>query len=197
MIFLVAVCIGILVGRLAKGRFSNLWNISLPAAWLLIPWFLIDTFFNSRYAVVLASQTLRPIVIGLLILQYGLLFLFAIINRKHWPLLVIGAGEAANFLVILANGGRMPVDVSQISPSPRLATLLGGMIPHYGVMTAGTHLSFLCDRLPFRPFFSAMLSVGDVVLWFGLLLFMVHAMRLKPTAVPQEPPVSSCERSEG
>ena len=196
MIFLSAILIGILVGLLLKGRFTNLWNLSLRHAWLLIPWFLIDTFFNSRFSTVLSPQSLRPIVISLLVLQYGLLILVALINWNRWPLLVVGLGEAANFLVILANGGRMPVDTAQVPPSPRLDALLGDLIPHYGNMTDGTRLAFLCDRIPVRFFTSAMLSVGDIILWFGLLLFMVHAMRTAHTVLPQSKTASAEDASE-
>ncbi len=177
MIFLSAILLGILVGLMLKGRFTNMWNMTLHHAWLLLPWFLIDTFFNSRFSSAIAPQAFRPLVVALLVLQYGLFLLFALINRRQWPLLVIGAGEVLNFLVIMANGGHMPVDTSNLPGSARLDALRAGLIPHYIELSEGTRLAFLCDRIPVRLFTSSLFSAGDVILWFGLFLFMVLKMR--------------------
>jgi hypothetical protein len=177
MIFLASVLAGILCGFLIKGRLSGLTNMALRVSWLLLPFLVIDIFLNSRHAQVVAGETLRWAVLLLLIIQYGALFTLAGLNAKRWPLLVIGAGEALNFIVIMANGGRMPVNAATLPDSPRLKALASGVIPHYGMLTEHTTLPFLGDVIPFSLFSPSLISMGDIVIMAGLFLLMAHAMK--------------------
>ncbi len=175
MIFLIAVLGGLLTGLLLKGTLKNLMNLSLRLPWLLIVYFLIDAFLNSRYGTLLPLDP-RIWVILLLSVQYGSLFTLILINHARWPLLLLGAGELANFLVIMANGGRMPVDTAHLPDSQHLSSLLEGRVPHYGALDAATRLPFLGDILYLPYPTPSLLSPGDVILWLGLFLLMVHAM---------------------
>ena len=177
MIFLASVLAGILCGFLIKGRLSGLINMALRAPWLLLPFLVIDVFLNSRQAHVVAGETQRWAVLLLLCTQYGALFTLAGLNAKRWPLLVIGTGEALNFIAIMTNGGRMPVNASLLPDSPRLEALASGLIPHYGIVTEGTALPRLGDVIPFTLFFPSLISIGDIVIMAGLFLLMAHAMR--------------------
>lgn len=177
MIFLVAVLIGLLVGFAVRGRLAGLTNMALRATWLLLPFLFIDVFMNSRYSVHMAADSQRWLVLMLLSVQYIALFILVVLNARRWPLVLIGIGELLNYLVIMANGGRMPVDTSSLSVSPRLQALLSGLVPHYGALTAQTRLPFLGDIIPLQMFSPSLLSVGDFVIVAGLFLLIVHAMK--------------------
>ncbi len=185
MIFLIAVIGGILAGFLFKGKPGNLYDVKIHHPWLLLAFFLLDALLNSRFGMLLPN-TERLMVAVLLSIQYISLFTLVIINRKRWPLLFIGLGELANYLVIMANGGRMPVDVTRLPDSSRLSSLLEGRVPHYGAVNAATRLPFLGDIL-YLPFPSpALLSAGDLIIWAGLFLLMFHAMLAPPNQLNME-----------
>ena len=183
MIFLAAVLLGLLVGFLWKGKITGLTNMALRSTWLLFIFLAIDVFLNSRFSSPLASEALRWSVLVLLSLQYASLLLLILINRKRWPLLVVGAGECFNFLVIMSNNGRMPVDTSGLPESARLQALLSGQVPHYGALSSATNLPFLGDIIPFWLFSPSLLSIGDILIMIGLFLLIVHAMKERSAAV--------------
>lgn len=176
MIFLAAVLLGILTGFLCKGKLNGLTNLNLKSAWLLFLFFCVDVFLNSRFSTILAGEPYRWAVLALLTVQYGAMFALVLINRVRWPLFVIGLGEGLNFLVILANGGRMPVDTSLLPATDKTASLLSGAIPHYGALTSETHLVFLGDVILLQGITRSLISIGDIVILAGLFLFVLQAM---------------------
>jgi len=176
MIFLLAIVIGTLIGYLMKGRIRNLPFFALQAAYLLLIFLLIDIFFN-RFFTYFFSPYNRLLIITLLMIQYGSMFALVICNQNRWPLWLIGGGEFLNFFVILVNGGRMPVYISDPSKESRFEQLRTGQIPHYMLMDETTIFAFLGDRIPIKVFTESLLSIGDIIIWFGLVFLMLHAMK--------------------
>lgn len=171
MMMPMAVVLALLVGWIAGGQLrrwerARLRVLPLPVAALLLQ---------------AVMQRLSPAwAPGLILLSYGLLFLFCLANlhlRKTAVLTALGA--ASNLVVIAANDFRMPV-------SPRAAAVLSPeglealttlQIPMYALADPDTRLWFLGDVLycPL-PFLRGFASVGDLLLaagvFFGLLAVM-------------------------
>lgn len=118
---------------------------------------------------------------GIFILATSYLFLivFVALNRKLPGIVFIGAGLALNLIVIGLNGG-MPVslDAARAAGLGDTAAYLGTAIKHRP-MGPDTLMWFLGDIIPL-PFVHKVVSIGDVLLGFGVALLVERSIRYTP-----------------
>lgn len=176
MILLVSAVFGVGLGLLTGGRLRRCAHYPLRAALLpiaaLVCKFCASWFFApQRFAVAVC------------VLQYALVFAFLWLNRKRpaWPP-VLFIGAFSNFLVILLNGGCMPVSAALMGANTaRAEALAAGKIYAYAAINPQTRLPFLGDVLRFgpsgQPFGFA--SAGDLVLCAGIVLLCVLMMHCR------------------
>ncbi len=107
-----------------------------------------------------------------------LLFGFVWFNRQHRGLLLLGLGLGMNLLVILLNGGLMPIQPENASyVHPAVAPedwILGsrlGLGKDIVLNKADTQLEILSDRfrLPELTPIRAAFSLGDVIISLGII----------------------------
>jgi hypothetical protein len=181
---LIALCLAFLLGLMAVGgRVSNLAHLQIRWGWLAPLAFLVQAFLifipGEMGGGLLSARSL------ILVSSYGLLFVVVFYNRRLSGVKLIGLGLLLNLLVIVANGGFMPirpdtlVQIGYDSNVPRLET--GYLVARTKniVMAPGeARLWFLSDILvlpsPF-PIPSA-LSLGDVLIVAGVFLFLRERM---------------------
>ncbi len=169
---------------LALGEIRLRWPV-LPLLALTLQWLGF---------VVLASHGVRP-ASGLswpaLLLQLasmGLLLVFIAANRRYRSLAVVGLGVALNLMVVLANGGYMPVRAADVARSgfPEVAAQLEaeGVFQKSRALDEHTRLALLADVIHV-PFFGAarMVSAGDVLVAAGVFLFIQEALVGRRTPV--------------
>ena len=181
-----AAVLGLFAGLLTGGSLKRLLEMPLRYLPLLIGSVLLSQLPRITFAASGISRLGTAGAICFALIRYGLLFGFVAANRRCIPVDVIGAGGALNFLVTLANDGRMPVIYAAIAKSPHAAEnlLLGhGQVLIYTVADTRTRLALLCDRLDI-PFFDwtlqhvhYFLSVGDVLIAVGLFLLIIDLMK--------------------
>ena len=165
MMLLLFAALGILAGLACGGSLRGLGRYSLSGVLLPAAAFLLKAG---------AARLLTPQAgaVAVALLQYSLLFLFLLCNHRRpvWPLLAF-AGTLSNFLVIVLNGGCMPVSASLLGGAgERLAQLAQGRIYAYCLMDGTTRLPFLGDVLRLGPAGMPLgyASIGDVVLCVGV-----------------------------
>jgi hypothetical protein len=165
MFLLPSVALGVLFAVLLGGRPSRVVEIELRHQWSVFLALGVQLFMFSSSADALPEGLHDPLHLA----SYGLLVIFAAANVRTLALLPLLLGMASNAAAILANGGRMPV-----SPG---AWQAAGFEREGGgnVLVGGEHLRFLGDifALPQEFPFSNVFSVGDVVLGFGTMAFIV------------------------
>ena len=179
MMLLLFAALGILAGLASGGSLRGFGHYSLSGVLLPVAAYLL----KAGAARLLTPQT-GAIAISLL--QYSLLFVFLLCNhrRPSWPLFAF-AGTLLNFLVIVLNGGCMPVSASLLGgASERLTQLAQGRIYAYCLMDGSTRLPFLGDVIRLGPAGMPLgyASIGDVVLCLGVgILFwqITHAGKMK------------------
>ena len=120
---------------------------------------------------------------------YGLLALFLLFNlRGGRELWLVVLGLVANIVPILANGGRMPISLAAwkaIGGAPEQIQRTGY---YANDVLAGphSHFAWLGDvfALPASVPYSSALSIGDVLITFGLAAFIYRACTLGSGGLP-------------
>ena len=171
MLWLLALAVGLVLGLGAGGSITNLARLQFRWPLLLLAGIVVRE-------VVLLTPLNR--VGGA---QYAYAFSLAVIvawTIWHFDRLpgiwFVTAGGLLNLIVILANGGRMPV-------APALAGVLlkHGSIGQYTVMGPGTNLGWLGDWISLGPFPEAY-SAGDLLIALGVALVVTVAVHRPPAS---------------
>jgi len=175
MLLPLAAVLGLVAGLLTGGRLSNLLarRLRLPlvavvallvralgphlflARWPLTPW-----LFSASLAVLVAWTWWQ--------------------RHQFLGIWLVAAGSSMNLLVVVANGGRMPVPVSLAHLGPR-NLLRDGVLGQYALLGPATRLGWLADTV--HPsgiagrVFAQAYSPGDLVVAAGLFATLLLATR--------------------
>lgn len=183
MILLLALVVAVGWAFLSGVRVSQLSHLPVRS------WGLVIAAFGIQVAIIylpLPTAALELLRVPLLVLSYGLLAAFVWFNRSLPGIWLLGSGLLANWVVILANGGHMPVTYENLVAagkvhlvtSPESGTLVFGS-KDVLLSLAETRLWFLSDIFVIPPPFplTGVFSVGDALIAFGLLRFVPAALR--------------------
>ena len=176
MLLVITLAAAVILGLIRGGKLTNLVKVKLIHPWLIFLSVLFNALlmFLSMYEVALR----RPIVMMALLAQYLLLLLFIWCNRHLHFTWIIALGSFLNGLVILLNGGTMPLaDISSyIAADAELANqfLISGNLPLYHIVHENTLLWFLGDVIRIPHPFSSFISIGDIILYAGVFLLLQH-----------------------
>lgn len=171
---------GIIIGYIRKGNLKNLSNTPIRSIGLIFLSFALEAFI----AFILPDlyKGFNELIWIMTFIQYGLLLIFIWTNRRMWEICFIGIGIILNFLVIMANKGVMPVSYNAINIpelADNIARLNSGKILNYSIMTDKTPLWFLGDII-YAPYITNnFISIGDLILSIGVILFIQSAMVTK------------------
>jgi len=172
VLWLLCLALGLVAGLAVGGRMGNLARLKFHWPWM------IPAAVAVREAVLLTPLNR---VAGA---QYAYaVALLAVVAWTVWNfhrlpgIWLLTAGAALNLLVILANGGHMPV-------APELAgsLLRNGSIGQYTVMGAGTNLNLLGDWIALYPVPEAY-SLGDLLIGIGLAVGVFISTATSPRIV--------------
>jgi hypothetical protein len=170
-VILVLVVIGsaVVVGFIAGGSLR-------PFEKLKLHWWGAALVGLALQGIPSASGVSESIAWAFLIASYGLLIAFAWINRRLPAAWLVIAGLALNLLVIGVNDG-MPVSASALETAGASADgLVGaGTVKHH-LMGPDDVLTPLADVIGIPPPISAVISIGDVLLYVGLGILVVMVM---------------------
>ncbi|TLS38456.1 DUF5317 domain-containing protein [Pseudalkalibacillus caeni] len=172
------ILLSVVIGFLRKGSLKGFaalqfkWGVVFPILLLLeIFIFYFQTKFNWL------GNSSGIIFIGIYIV--GLFFLW--VNRKVSPgIWLLFIGVLLNFIVMAANGGRMPVSLEAanvLDPSyaEAIKTSLYGK---HTVLTNTTYFGFLGDVIPITDPYpkDQVISIGDIFMNIGVFIFIQQVM---------------------
>jgi len=192
-VILIALCLALLLGLMALGgRASDLTHVQVKWGWLAPLAFLMQAYLiffpAERAGDVLSPRSL------LLVASHVLLFVVIWQNRHLSGIKVIGLGLLLNFLVMIVNGGFMPITpetLVQIGYDGNASQLETGYIvgrtKNVVAEPGEASLWFLSDVMVIpRPFpIPTALSLGDLLIVLGVFFFLREAMFLhKVSASP-------------
>lgn len=183
MILLIAIITGLVAGfARAKFRGQKYCTPDFQMGWLLLIAVIPQLF--SFHQPKTASATPDKLAAGILVVSQILLFVFVWANRKLPGFWALGIGLVLNLLVIILNGGFMPISpetVYRLSPQAVIEPAHFGTRLGYSkdilLSISDTRLWWLSDLLvlpdwvPYRVAF----SIGDLFIALGaFLLFWVY-----------------------
>lgn len=187
---LLAVLLGLLAGfvrarvnhrRLHLPELRDIWAVYLA----VIPQLAI------LYPPPLASRIPTPVAVGILVVSQGLLLWFGWRNRHQPGLSILTLGALANGLVMVLNGGLMPIRpdaVRAIYPAAPPGSWQVGQRLGYGkdivLNVDQTRLWWLSDYFvvsEWSPVLFAF-SLGDVLIAIGAFLFLYSLGRFDTTS---------------
>ncbi|MEW9124022.1 MAG: DUF5317 family protein [Thermotaleaceae bacterium] len=170
--------IGFILGKVRKGRFSNLAHVSLRA-WplIFIAFFIqISPALFQRFSFLSYVQTYTyglsiMILVGLLVLN---------LDKKGSKVLLIGL--VLNLLVILLNGWRMPISIEGLrlaGMEDLIEAIVSGRVTNFMALeTTGNWSQYLAKFIVIpKPYpLSKVISIGDLFITLGLILFIYGEM---------------------
>lgn len=174
MPYVLAIVLGITAGLFVGGKISNILDFRIKRAWLIILAFLILAISQSMSARGFKIASDNALIIHAIV--FCMLLAGFYFNRRYRGMLAIGSGCALNLIVIMLNGGRMPVSLEVLETAGLVEAaemVKSGLDLRHCVLDAGARLPFLADIICLPPFWGFMMrvaSIGDLIVVAGLLI---------------------------
>ena len=179
MLYVYIIIISIIIGLLRNGKLSSLSQISLKKLELIVLACLIQAgliFLGPKKVKFVLDYSSYMIIFSYIILLLAVWY-----NKKLKGMKIIALGIAFNFIVIVVNGGHMPVLLSSLYKAGLndIALILkeGSHVTNT-LITEKTLFRFLADVIPLSPPFPdpSVVSVGDFLLFCGVFSLIQNAM---------------------
>lgn len=184
MLYLLAILLAIFLGILVstiKGKKFDISYMRLEKTWLALLAFGIQTitriFALKGFTFFVKYSWITQAIV------FVLLFTTLWHNRKYFGLWIIGLGASLNGLVMMVNGGKMPVSLEKLEKVDmcELINLLkAGLDNKHTVMTELTKLNFLADIFYIPGFLGKgtyVVSIGDFIVAVGLFIFVFEMIK--------------------
>ncbi|HIP97605.1 MAG TPA: hypothetical protein EYH32_10375 [Anaerolineae bacterium] len=176
------IVVALLIGFLLRGSLLNLAEKPFRGLWLAL------IAVALRFAVLSRTFLASPwgwLSVPAQIFSFILLLIVAALNLSIPGMKALGLGILLNLIVMVANGGYMPVspdDLVEIGHPREAEILRAGGTDFYGIaLTAQTRLPFLADIFVLPRFFPLryVFSPGDALIGIGLVITLVWGMLTK------------------
>lgn len=175
ILFLAVIALALVLGAVLGGNLRGIERLHLR--W----WFLAIAGLGLQFVPLPDGRGGADLAVRIAVLgtSYLMLILFCVANVRLPGVRLLLVGLALNAAVIIPNGG-MPVSVSALERSGQGAVLHElleeGAAKHH-LMTEDDVLTFLSDVIPVGGPIHQVVSVGDVLVYAGLVMLVVAAMR--------------------
>ncbi len=188
MLYVYIIIISIIIGLLRKGKLSSLSQISLKKIELIVLACLIQggiIFLESKEIKFVLDYSSYMIIFSYIVLLLAVWY-----NKNIKGMKIIALGIIFNFIVIVTNGGHMPVLLSSLYKAGLddfALVLKEGTYVTHALVTEKTLFRFLADVIPLSPPFPdpSVVSAGDFLMFYGVFSLIQNAMlkeELKPEA---------------
>ena len=181
--------VGLILGLAAGGSLANLASIRLRWIWALS--LAVILRFLTEAALAAGVDIVEALRVPLLAAAFGILLAGLWANRSYPGLSIAFVGILSNAVVILVNGGYMPIwqpslEIAGFQPSD-VHSAIHVILPPQLDADFLLHLGPFSDIIPIPfPVIQNVASVGDVFLTAGLAFFL-FAATLRPRAELEAP----------
>ncbi|TJY43575.1 hypothetical protein E5161_06795 [Cohnella pontilimi] len=175
------IVIGLIIGLIRAGwrhGFAALSQIRIRGGWIFPALLLVQfgVFYLTDKNEWIADYSGYMFLV---VYAAGLYVLW--LNREEKGFWWIFAGVALNFIVMAANGGKMPVSLEAASVlDPVYGQMLrdGSVVSKHALLTDSTIVPFLGDIIPLTSPYprSQVISIGDVIMNVGIFIYLNNIM---------------------
>lgn len=182
--FIEPIILSFIVAKIRKGKIRNIERIKLKGWYFFILAALIQLAISLIKGFGLDSriELINKYFIVLHTLTYFLLIIGIILNIKTNSMKLFILGLTLNLIVILFNGGKMPVSQEGIKGIDNYIELPERQLDiKHKAITQDTKLVYLADIIMIsRPYpLPKIISVGDILIMIGVFVFFQEAMVIK------------------
>ncbi len=182
MLYVYIIIISIIIGLLRNGKLSSLSQISLMRIELIVLACLIQAgliFLGSKKIKFILDYSSYMIIFSYIVLLLAVWY-----NKNLKGINFISLGIIFNFIVIVVNGGHMPVLLSSLYKAGLndfALVLKEGTYVTHTLITEKTLFRFLADVIPLPSPFPdpSVVSFGDFLMFFGVFSLFQNAMLKK------------------
>jgi len=182
------ILLGLVFGLLAGGRLRNLAEIQLRWTGLLVAALVLR--FATEAALNAGIDIVETLRLPLLVAAFGVLLIPLWANRTYPGLILAFLGVLSNGLVILVNGGYMPIwepALAYAGLTPADVTRSFHVIVEANAQDFVGRLLILGDVIPIPiPFIQNVYSLGDLFLGLGLAFFLFAGVVRVPTPIEEQ-----------
>ncbi|WHY66558.1 DUF5317 domain-containing protein [Neobacillus sp. SuZ13] len=175
------IIISFIIGFLRKGNLRALAQLKLKWGWIFPLLLLVEL---AVFMLQNDSKFLGQISGSIYIVVYVLGLLFLFMNRKNPGFMLILIGVFLNFLVMVINGGRMPVSVeaAAVLDPGYIEALKDSLYAKHTMLNSSTSLGFLGDIIPISDPYprTQIISIGDILMNIGIFFFIQYLMVRHP-----------------
>jgi len=179
MLYLYIIIFSIVIGMLRKGNLTNLTQVSLKKIELILLACLMQAgliFLGARKVKFVVDYSSYAMIFSYIVLLLAVWY-----NEKLKGMNFIALGIVFNFIVIVANGGHMPVlldSLYKVGLDNFALSLKEGTYVTHILITEKTLFRFLADVIPLPPPFPdpSVVSVGDFLMFYGVFSLIQNAM---------------------
>ncbi|MBM7571589.1 DUF5317 domain-containing protein [Aquibacillus albus] len=188
----------LIVGFFRKGNLKWLAEKKLfKWGWIFPVIFILQfTVFYFQNAIEFIGSISNYLFIFVYII--GLIFLW--VNRFQYGISIIFLGVLLNFIVMIVNGGRMPVseEAANVLDPMYIQALKDGLYGKHMILTETTKLAFLGDIIPITSPYpkSQVISIGDVIMNIGIFLFIQDKMLYRKKSEKESTKVRNLQGGE-
>ncbi|TCZ76333.1 hypothetical protein E0485_14130 [Paenibacillus albiflavus] len=181
------IVISIILALIRGGSFRSFADLRLKGGWIFPILLIVQiVIFNLQSQIAWIASLSNYAFIAVYVI--GLLFLW--LNRHQSGFIVIFIGVLLNFIVMAANGGRMPVSLEAATIlDPYFGQIIQeGVYAKHQLLTDASWFGFLGDIIPItKPYpRDQVISIGDVVMNVGIFLFIQKLMLTKNDKLTEE-----------
>lgn len=181
--FIEPALLSLLVAKLRGGRFKNLENVKIKGWYVYIIAAIIQGSLSiiNKLHTPWGNKIISDYLIHIIIITYLITIITVALNIKKNYMKIFIIGIILNLIVIVGNGGQMPVSLEGVKGIHTETTLpeRGYDIKHRAV-TEDSRFVYLADIILIpRPYpLPKILSIGDVFLMLGIFVFFQEEMLL-------------------
>lgn len=180
--FIEAIVLGFIVAIIRKGKIRNIGNMHIKGWYLFLIAGLIQGSISWLRGknLILTPEFFDKYFVYVHLLTYIIMIIGVILNLNKKFMKFILIGMVLNFIVIFANGGKMPVSFKNAPGYEHYTEEMPDKsfdIKHT-LVNEDTKFVYLADVIVLpRPYpLARIISIGDIFLMIGVFLFFQEAM---------------------
>lgn len=173
----------VIIGKLRKGRIDNIFEMKIKGWYFLLIALLVNCgalfVYNSNMGGF--GVYVEQYLLYIQAVTYGLCILTLIMNLKYWPMIIVLLGTLGNAAATLMNLGKQPIAQEMVKYVSGYHLFDKAKMLMNVVTTGTTKLHFLGDivGIPYPYGMSKVVSIGDVVIFAGIFMFIQTMMGSK------------------